>query len=73
MRYKILEIYEADFGCEERPEGQETMVQVKLQSEEGDIQCMLVPDRRLYELGVDEGDEVLLFTGDLQIVTYLAI
>lgn len=65
MRYKILEIYEADFGCEERPEGQETMVQVKFQSEEGDIQCMLVPDRRLYELGVDEGDEVQVKDGTI--------
>lgn len=65
MRYKILEIYEDDFGCEERPEGQETMVQVKLQSEEGDIQCMLVPDRRLYELGVDEGDEVQVKDGTI--------
>lgn len=65
MWYKILEIYEADFGCEERPEGQETMVQVKLQSEEGDIQCMLVPDRRLYELGVDEGDEVQVKDGTI--------
>ena len=65
MRYKILEIYEADFGCEERPEGQETMVQVKLQSEEGDIQCMLVPDRRLYELGVDEGEEVQVKDGTI--------
>lgn len=65
MRYKILEIYEADFGCEERPEGQETMVQVKLQSEEGDIQCMLVPDRRLYGLGVDEGDEVQVKDGTI--------
>lgn len=65
MRYKILEIYEADFGCEERPEGQETMVQVKLQSEEGDIQCMLVPGRRLYELGVDEGDEVQVKDGTI--------
>ena len=24
--YTVIEIYEADFGCEERPEGQETMV-----------------------------------------------
>ena len=23
--YTVIEIYEADFGCEERPEGQETM------------------------------------------------
>ena len=65
MRYKILEIYEADFGCEERPEGQETMVQVKLQSEEGEIQRLLVPDRRLYELGIDEGDEVQVKDGTI--------
>ena len=65
MKYKILEIYEADFGCEERPEGQETMVQVKLQSEEGEIQSLLVPDRSLYELGVDEGDEVQIKDGTI--------
>ncbi|MFR2173283.1 MAG: hypothetical protein ACLS5Z_07965 [Clostridium fessum] len=27
---RVLEIYEADFGCEERPDGQETMVCVRL-------------------------------------------
>ncbi|WP_432629200.1 hypothetical protein [Brotaphodocola sp.] len=31
VKYRVLEIYEADFGCEERPEGQETMVMVRLQ------------------------------------------
>ena len=31
--YRVLEIYEADFGCEERPEGQETMVMVRLARE----------------------------------------
>ena len=27
--YTVIEIYEADFGCEERPEGQETMVGIR--------------------------------------------
>lgn len=34
--YRVLEIYEADFGCEERPEGQETMVMVRLVQEKQD-------------------------------------
>lgn len=31
--YTVIEIYEADFGCEERPEGQETMVGIRLKAE----------------------------------------
>ena len=31
--YTVIEIYEADFGCEERPEGQETMVGIRLKME----------------------------------------
>ena len=30
--YTVIEIYEADFGCEERPEGQETMVGIRLKA-----------------------------------------
>lgn len=38
--YRVLEIYEADFGCEERPEGQETMVMVRLAREKKKIPDM---------------------------------
>ena len=34
--YTVIEIYEADFGCEERPEGQETMVGIRLKAEDGE-------------------------------------
>ena len=34
--YTVIEIYEADFGCEERPEGQKTMVGIRLKAEDGE-------------------------------------
>ena len=35
MQYKILNIYEEDYGCEGVPEGQEPMCRVQIQ--EGDF------------------------------------
>lgn len=32
-KYKVIEIFERDYGCEERAEGQTDMVQVRLCSE----------------------------------------
>ena len=52
---RVLEIYEADFGCEERPDGQETMVCVRLLDTEYTIRTA---DQALYDAGIDEGDRV---------------
>lgn len=56
---KILEIYEADFGCEERPDGQETMVMVRLKSEKSGLEHTIqIRDSYLEENGICEGDLV---------------
>ena len=62
---RVLEIYEADFGCEERPDGQETMVCVRLLNTTADIDLsehpeytIRIADQALYDAGIDEGDFV---------------
>lgn len=56
---KILEIYEADFGCEGRPDGQETMVMVCLESEKSGLEHTIqIRDSYLDEKGICEGDLV---------------
>lgn len=62
---RVLEIYEADFGCEERPDGQETMVCVRLLDTTAETNLSKYPeytirvaDQALYDAGIDEGDLV---------------
>ena len=59
---RVLEIYEADFGCEERPDGQETMVCVRLldTTENANLSehpeyTIRTADQALYDAGIDEG------------------
>ena len=64
---RVLEIYEADFGCEGRPEGQETLVYVRMQEtdrcEDGKDafpeHTLRIADQKLYDDGIEEGDIVL--------------
>lgn len=64
--YTVIEIYEADFGCEERPEGQKTMVGVQLRDTVGNEIHVQEEDERLYAKGIDEGDTVILLEGRLE-------
>ena len=57
--YTVIEIYEADFGCEERPEGQETMVGIRLKAEDGEEIHRQEADAELYAKNINEGDKVL--------------
>ena len=52
---RVLEIYEADFGCEERPDGQETENANLSEHPEYTIRTA---DQALYDAGIDEGDRV---------------
>ena len=54
--YTVIEIYEADFGCEERPEGQETMVGIRLKE----------ADAELYAKNINEGDKVIFIEGRIE-------
>lgn len=43
-KYEVTEIWEMDFGCEERPEGMEDLVQVQLCSDAGEKITLQIPD-----------------------------
>lgn len=64
--YTVIEIFERDYGCEEREAGQEDLVQVKLRSKSGQESVLLVSDASLYEQDIKEGLEVFLIEGKLQ-------
>ncbi len=55
MTWKVIQIQEADYGCEERLPGEKTKVIVMLQSEMGEQKQLTVEDDWLYENGIDEG------------------
>lgn len=57
--YKVINIMEQDFGCEERPNGQEYCVDVILEDTEIHEKLTIsVPDAKLYEDNIDIGSVV---------------
>lgn len=64
--YRILHIYEDDFGCEERPEDQEKQVLVVLRDETGLEQTIRQDDAWLYACDIREGDRVRWRDGRLE-------
>lgn len=54
--YKVIDITEQDFGCEELPEGEKYCVDVILQDNETNEKITIsVPDTELYEKSIDVG------------------
>lgn len=54
--WRIKHVFDGDFGCEERPSGQEgLMVSVTLVNEAGEERYETVADAWLQELGLDVG------------------
>ena len=64
--YKIKRIEEADYGCEERPEGQETMVGIRLKAEDGEEIHRQEADAELYAKNINEGDKVIFIEGRIE-------
>lgn len=60
MQYKILKIYDDDYGCEGVPEGQEPMCSVLIQDSIGNEQWVKLSDTYLTENNLNEGDIVEL-------------
>ncbi|SES77867.1 hypothetical protein SAMN02910413_0863 [Pseudobutyrivibrio sp. C4] len=58
MTYQIKKIFEADYGCEERPAGYVPQVLVILEDEAGNQIEREVPDADLYKRDINEGDLV---------------
>ena len=53
--WKIKQIAEADFGCEERLPGEKLKCLVILENENGETRRLEVEDKWLTEQGLDEG------------------
>ena len=54
--YKVIDITEQDFGCEELPEGEKYCVDVILQDNETNEKITVsVPDAELYKKCIDVG------------------
>ena len=58
MKYIVKRIQEADFGCEERPEGYQLQVLLRLRDEIGQEIDMEVADAELLAKDINEGDWV---------------
>lgn len=55
--WKIKQIAEADFGCEERMPGEKLKCLVSLEDETGKVRRLEAEDEWLTEQGLDEGSE----------------
>ena len=65
--FQVLHIEEPDFGCEGWPDGFEIKDKVLLKSNlTGEEKIIHEKDARLYELDINEGDEVFLIEGELR-------
>jgi len=53
--WKILNIFDGDYGCEELKEGENPKVTVTLEDENGNHRFFSVEDSFLYEKHLDEG------------------
>lgn len=56
MKYIVKNIQEADFGCEERPDGVGAMVLLRLRDESNQEIDMEVADAELLANEINEGD-----------------
>ena len=63
----LLYVEEPDFGCEGRPEGMEPVDRVLLKKgSNGEEIFVKERDALLYEMDINEGDEVFLIEGELK-------
>lgn len=64
--YKVLKIYEDDFGCEERSEDYEPQVIVIVKDMSESEIYLKQSDAWMYEQDINEGDKVILVDGRLK-------
>ena len=65
--YTVLRIDEPDFGCEGRPDGIEPVDRVLLKKgSNGEEIFVKERDALLYEMDINEGDELFLVEGELK-------
>lgn len=61
--YRVLHIYESDYGCEEHAE---PTAEVVLEAADGSRKTISYSDAALYTLDIFEGDSVMYTDGTLQ-------
>lgn len=59
-KFIVRRIYEPEFGCEGRMDGQVAMANVLLEDEEGERNNMSIEDSLLYKKDIYEGDWVVI-------------
>lgn len=59
----VINLVEADFGCEGRPEGMKTQTEVVLRDMDGNVITVTVEDEELVQKGINEGDWVHFTSG----------
>lgn len=65
--FNVLRIDEPDFGCEGRPDRMAVKDNVLLKSNyTGEEMTVREKDARLYELDINEGDQVFLIDGEMR-------
>ena len=65
--FNVLRIDEPDFGCEGRPDVMAVKDNVLLKSNyTGEEMTVREKDARLYELDINEGDQVFLIDGEMR-------
>lgn len=65
--YKVINIFEEDYGCEGLPEGEEYSVEVILENiESGERKSIKVPDVELYKKNIDRGSLVYFHNTELR-------
>lgn len=65
--FNVLRIDEPDFGCEGRPDEMAVKDNVLLKSNyTGEEMTVREKDARLYELDINEGDQVFLIDGEMR-------
>lgn len=58
MKYKIVEIYDDDYGCEGVPEDQDPMCILKVKDEEGNIKWIRLSSVYIDDNRIKEGDVI---------------
>jgi hypothetical protein len=61
LKYLVKRILDADFGCEEWPEGRPRMVLLKLSDEAGQELYREVPEAYIYDQFIFEGDWISFY------------
>lgn len=56
MQYKVLEIFDEDYGCEGIEEGEEPMCNIVLSDSNGNRKIIKLSERYIAEKKISEGD-----------------